>query len=63
MFLEFFYLLRARGLDVSINEWMTLVEALDKGTKPEVDGESASKAVEIICAAYESAKKGHPVKL
>lgn len=31
MFLEFFYLLRARGLDVSINEWMTLEEALDKG--------------------------------
>ena len=31
MFLEFFYLLRARGLDVSINELMTLVEALDKG--------------------------------
>ncbi len=31
MFLEFFYLLRAKGLDVSINEWMTLVEALDKG--------------------------------
>ena len=24
-------MLRARGLDVSINEWMTLVEALDKG--------------------------------
>ncbi len=31
MFLDFFYLLRARGLEVSINEWMTLVEALDKG--------------------------------
>ena len=31
MFLEFFYLLRLRGLKVSINEWMTLVEALDKG--------------------------------
>ncbi|MEG0157311.1 MAG: VWA containing CoxE family protein, partial [Anaerovoracaceae bacterium] len=30
MFLEFFYLLRARGLQVSINEWMVLVEALDK---------------------------------
>lgn len=30
MFLEFFYLLRARGLDVSINEWMVLIEALDK---------------------------------
>jgi len=31
VFLEFFYLLRARGLEVSINEWMALVEALDKG--------------------------------
>ena len=31
MFLDFFYLLRARGLEVSINEWMTLVEGLDKG--------------------------------
>lgn len=31
MFLEFFYLLRAKGLEVSINEWMTLVEALNKG--------------------------------
>lgn len=31
MFLEFFYLLRAKGLEVSINEWMTLMEALDKG--------------------------------
>ena len=31
MFLEFFYLLRAKGLAVSINEWMTLIEALDKG--------------------------------
>ncbi|MDD6310944.1 MAG: VWA domain-containing protein [Firmicutes bacterium] len=31
MFLEFFYLLRARGLKVSINEWMTLIEALDLG--------------------------------
>ena len=25
------YSLRAKGLDVSINEWMTLIEALDKG--------------------------------
>ncbi len=31
MFLEFFYMLRLRGLEVSINEWLTLVEALDKG--------------------------------
>jgi len=31
MFLDFFHLLRARGLDVSLNEWLSLVEALDKG--------------------------------
>lgn len=31
MFSSFFYLLRERGLEVSLNEWMTLMEALDKG--------------------------------
>ncbi len=31
MFLTFFYLLRARGLSVSMNEWMTLMEALNQG--------------------------------
>ncbi|QIB69901.1 VWA domain-containing protein [Aminipila butyrica] len=31
MFLDFFYLLRARGLSVSLNEWMSLMEALDLG--------------------------------
>lgn len=31
MFTAFFYLLRARGLKVSLNEWMSLIEALDKG--------------------------------
>ncbi len=31
MFASFFYLLRARGLDVSLNEWMTLLEGMEKG--------------------------------
>lgn len=31
MFTSFFYLLRAKGLKVSLNEWMSLIEALDKG--------------------------------
>lgn len=31
MFTPFFYLLRARGLPVSFNEWMSLLEALEKG--------------------------------
>ena len=39
------------------------VRSLDNNTTPEVSGESASKSVEIICAAYESAKTGKTVKL
>lgn len=31
MFITFFYFLRARGLDISMNEWLALTEALDKG--------------------------------
>lgn len=31
MFLEFFYLLRARGLNVTPDEWMTLLEGLERG--------------------------------
>ena len=46
MFLEFFYLLRARGLEVSINEWMTLVEALDKGL-----ARSSFKGFYYLCRA------------
>lgn len=31
MFSAFFYLLRARGLDISMKEWLTLIEALKLG--------------------------------
>lgn len=31
MFVSFFYLLRERGLKVSLNEWMVLLEGLEKG--------------------------------
>ncbi|MCI8399112.1 MAG: VWA domain-containing protein [Oscillibacter sp.] len=31
MFAAFFYLLRSRGLDVSLNEWITLLEGMAKG--------------------------------
>ena len=31
MFVAFFYLLRQRGLDVSPNEWMTLLDGMEKG--------------------------------
>ena len=31
MFIAFFYLLRSRGLDVTPDEWMTLLEGLSRG--------------------------------
>ena len=31
MFIEFFYELKAKGLDVSLTEWLTLQQALDMG--------------------------------
>lgn len=31
MFVEFFYLLRSRGLKISLNEWMTLLLGMEKG--------------------------------
>lgn len=31
MFIEFFYLLRGRGLEVSLDQWLCLIDALDKG--------------------------------
>lgn len=31
MFTEFFYFLREKGMDVSLSEWLSLIEAMDKG--------------------------------
>ena len=31
MFTDFFFLLRALDLDVSLNEWLSLMEALERG--------------------------------
>lgn len=31
MFTEFFYMLKAKGLEISMTEWLTFIEALDKG--------------------------------
>ena len=37
MFPDFFYILRKRKVPVSITEWMTLMEALDKGCITSLD--------------------------
>ena len=46
MFLKFFYLLRKRGLKVSLNEWMALLEALEQGL-----GQSSLSAFYYLCRA------------
>ena len=37
MFTDFFYTLKKRNVPVSITEWMTLIEALDKGCITDLD--------------------------
>lgn len=44
-------------------QFESFVRSIRKGEEPEITGESASKAIDIICAAYESAQTGKPVVL
>ena len=46
MFIDFFFLLRERGLKVSLNEWMALTDALNKGL-----GQSSLTAFYYLCRA------------
>ncbi len=46
MFIDFFFLLRERGLHVSLNEWMALMEALYQGL-----GQSSLSAFYYLCRA------------
>ena len=46
MFIKFFYLLRQRGLKVSLNEWMALMDALEQGL-----GQSSLSAFYHLCRA------------
>lgn len=46
MFIKFFYLLRQRGLHISLNEWMALMDALQQGL-----GQSSLSAFYYLCRA------------
>ena len=41
----------------------SFLDALDTGREPDITGESAGLAVNIICAAYQSAREGRPIRL
>ena len=40
-----------------------LLAAIEEGREPAVDGEAGRDALEIVCAVYESARTGRPVRL
>jgi UDP-N-acetyl-2-amino-2-deoxyglucuronate dehydrogenase len=40
-----------------------LLAAVDSGRQPAVSGQSAREALEIVCAVYESARTGRPVRM
>lgn len=41
----------------------SFIDAIDNDRTPDIDGESATVAVDVICAAYESAATGKPVQI
>ena len=46
MFIQFFFLLRERGLKVSLNEWMALMDALNQGL-----GQASLTSFYYLCRA------------
>lgn len=44
-------------------QFADVMEAIDQGRKPAIDGYEGRKSVEIICAVYESARLGKTVKI
>lgn len=44
-------------------QFRDVIEAIQQGRQPLINGPEAKKSVEIICGIYESARKGQPVRL
>lgn len=44
-------------------QFRDVVEAIQQGRQPLINGPEAIKSVEIICGIYESARKGQPIRL
>ena len=66
MFEDFLYLLRRNGLKISLTEWMSLMEALDKGAQVVICGrcyDPAAFAAPAIRAGYSEALATHLGKI
>ena len=53
----------AIGHQAHAKQFANVLNAIETGTKPLIDGYEGRKSVEVICAVYESAKKGSVVKI
>ena len=53
----------AIGHQAHAKQFADVLAAINEGRKPLIDGYEGRKSVEVICAVYESAKKGERVKL
>lgn len=53
----------AIGHQAHAKQFANVIAAIESGTKPLIDGYEGRKAVEVICAVYESARTGKVVKL
>jgi UDP-N-acetyl-2-amino-2-deoxyglucuronate dehydrogenase len=53
----------AIGIQLHLDQWNLFLDALDNGQNVVVDGKTARKSVELICAIYESSRRGMAVNL
>lgn len=53
----------AIGHHAHAKQFANVLESIEKGVKPLIDGYEGRKSVEVICAVYESAKTGAAVKI
>jgi len=53
----------AIGIQLHLDQWRLFLEALDTDRQAVVDGQTARKSVELICAIYESSRRGEPLTL
>ena len=54
---------KAINFEAHARQFADVLAAIEEGRKPAIDGYEGRKSVEVICAVYESARKGAVVKL
>ena len=54
---------RAAGHEGHRRQFQDMVDAIREGRDPSIPGTEGRRAVELICAVYESAAKGQPVRI